>query len=215
MDASDRPRQAAPAPGSGAAPSADSSSGATGSAATSSGAAGSAGSSSASSVPPAPTVQVRPARPEDAPSIAALAAELNAHQGDPSDQFPAEVVQRDGFGPRPKFHVLVAEHQGQVVGYAMLLPAYETGWGSDGLYMSDLHVGHGHRRLGIGRALMVACAQEVRRQGKGYLWWASRAWNEPAQAFYRALGAYEEPIFAHSLDAEGVERLARGENASG
>lgn len=165
----------------------------------------------AASAPPTGPVQVRAARAEDAPAIAALAAELNAHQGDPDDQFPAEVVLRDGFGPRPKFQVLVAEHQGAVVGYAMLLPAYETGWGSDGLYMSDLHVGSGHRRLGIGRALMVACAQEVRRQGKGYLWWASRAWNEPAQAFYRALGAYEEPIFAHCLDAEGVERLARGE----
>lgn len=153
-------------------------------------------------------VRVRPGEPRDAEALASLAAELNAHQGDPDDQFPPDVVLRDGFGSKPSFQVLVAEYEGEVVGYAMLLPAYETGWGASGLYMSDLAVGSRWRRLGIGRRLMVACAAEVKRQGRGYLWWASRAWNEAAQNFYRNLGAYDEPIFAHVLDAEGIERLA-------
>jgi ribosomal protein S18 acetylase RimI-like enzyme len=155
------------------------------------------------------SVSVRPGEPRDAEALAVLAAELNAHQGDPDDQFPPGVVLRDGFGETPKFQVLVAEYEGEVVGYAMLLPAYETGWGASGLYMSDLAVGGRWRRLGIGRRLMVACAAEVKRQGRGYLWWASRAWNEAAQTFYRNLGASDEPIFAHVLDAEGIERLAR------
>ena len=75
--------------------------------------------------------------------------------------------------------------------------------------MNDLHVTEGARRLGIGRALVAASAAEAKRRGKSYLWWAARAWNDDARAFYKTLGAIEESVTAHALVFEKFEALAK------
>lgn len=154
-------------------------------------------------------VRVRALERRDAEGLARLAAELNAHQGDPTEHFTAEAVLRDGFGPEPAFRALVAEADGELLGYALLVPAYETAWAASGYYLSDLHVTESARRRGVGRALVAAAAAEARRQGKSYLWWATRAWNDEAQAFYRRLGAFDEALHAHVLPQMAFEELAR------
>lgn len=151
---------------------------------------------------------VRLARPEDAADLARLAAELNAHQGDPTENFPAEVILRDGFGPNAHFVALLAELHGNAVGYALLVPAYETGWGAPGFYLNDMHVTESARRRGVGSALLIAAAEHAVAAGRRYLWWATRAWNVEAQDFYRALGAFDEPLFAHVLPEAELRALA-------
>lgn len=158
---------------------------------------------------------VRLARPEDAADLARLAAELNEHQGDPADNFPAEVILRDGFGPEPHFVALLAELHGKAVGYALLVPAYETGWGAPGFYLNDLHVTESARRRGVGSALLIAAAEHAVASGRRYLWWATRAWNVGAQEFYRALGAFDEPLLAHVLPEAELRTLAARAGGSG
>lgn len=157
---------------------------------------------------PEPSLTVRRAGPRDAQDLARLAAELNEHQGDPSDNFPPEVILRDGFGAEPHFHALIAELDGAAVGYALLVPAYETGWGAPGYYLNDMHVTASARRRGVGRALLAAAAHHTTAMGRRYLWWATRAWNEEAQAFYRALGAFDEPLRVHVLAEAELRALA-------
>jgi len=159
-------------------------------------------------VPEAPCARVRPLELRDAAGLAALARALNAHQGDPIEHFTPAAILRDGFGATPLFNGIVAELDGELIGYALLLPAYETGWAAAGLYMSDLFVAEGTRGLGIGRALVAACAAQAKREGRAYLWWATRAWNGAAQDFYRRLGAFDEPLLAHVLSPEALESLA-------
>lgn len=155
------------------------------------------------------SVTVRPARPADADAVAALARELNTRMGDPVEHFTAERVAADAFGPEPAFELLVAEDgDGALVGYALFVDAYETGWAARGLYVQDLYVSERTRRRGIGRKLVAALAAEARARGKTYLGWVSKAWNTEAQAFYRSLGAIEEPVVAHALTFAAFERLA-------
>ncbi|MDX2224001.1 MAG: GNAT family N-acetyltransferase [Rhodospirillaceae bacterium] len=157
---------------------------------------------------PARDLVIRRAAPADAPAIAALARELHAHQGDPTTHFTAEAIVRDGFAPDSPLTLLVAELDGQVAAYAVLAPAYETAWAAKGLYLADIHVTDAAQRRGVGRALMAACAATARRAGTSYLWWCSKAWNVDAQAFYRKLGASDEPVVAHALTFERFEALA-------
>lgn len=158
---------------------------------------------------------MRLARREDAEDLARLAAELNAHQGDPTENFTPDVILRDGFGPEPHFVALLAELQGSAVGYALLVPAYETGWGAPGYYLNDMHVTASARRRGVGSALLVAAAEHTVAAGRRYLWWATRAWNVEAQDFYRALGAFDEPLFAHVLPEGELLALAKRAGGSG
>lgn len=66
---------------------------------------------------------VRRAERGDAAALAALGQALNVQQGDPSTNFTAEAVRRDGFGEAPRFEAWVAEVDGQTVGYALVVPA--------------------------------------------------------------------------------------------
>ncbi len=151
-------------------------------------------------------IRIRPAIAADAATIARLARDLNAHQGDPVDRFTEAVIRRDGFGRAPEFSVILAERpEGQAgdpdaaIGYALYYRCYETGHAARGLYLNDLFICPDYRGRGAGRALIAAVAAEARRQRRTFVWWTSRAWNEPAQRAYRALGAIEEPVRAHAI----------------
>lgn len=157
---------------------------------------------------PSRDLVIRRATPADAPAVAALARELHAHQGDPTTHFTADAIVRDGFAPGSVLTLLVAELDGLTSAYAVLAPAYGTAWAEKGLFLSDIHVTDAAQRRGVGRALMAACAATARQSGATYLWWCSKAWNVDAQAFYRKLGASDEPVVAHALTLQNFQALA-------
>ncbi|MDX2145255.1 MAG: GNAT family N-acetyltransferase [Rhodospirillaceae bacterium] len=151
---------------------------------------------------------VRPAKPSDAAALVALVRELNAHQGDPTDHFTLAVARRAILRRGATVRALIAELDGDPVGFAFLLPAFESAWAAEGFYVSDFHVVELARKRGVGRALMAACAAEAKRRKKTFLWWASKAWNVDAHHFYRTLGAIEEPVMAHALTFAAFNKLA-------
>lgn len=153
-------------------------------------------------------LQIRPATAADAERIAALVDELNLDQKEETGHVTADAIRRGGFGPQPEFRVLLAELEGRVVGYALFHPSWSSEVGEPGFYLYDLYVQPSARGHGIGRALLAALARTARDEGRTFLWWSSKAWNHGAQAFYRGLGAVEEPVKAHALFGEGFRRLA-------
>ena len=155
------------------------------------------------------TLNVRKAEYRDADVLARLVRALNEHQGDPTTHFSPDSVRRDGFGDSPKFEAWLAELNGEAVGYALVVPAaYETGYAKAGVYLQDLFVAEEARRRGVGRALLAAVAAETRKRGLEFVWWASRAWNTGAHAFFRRLATVEEPIVAFAVFGEEFDRLA-------
>ncbi len=154
------------------------------------------------------TILVRPASVDDVPIIAALGRQLNIHQGDPVEHFSNETIYRDGFRFNPEFRVLLAEWKGEPSGYALFHPCYETGWAARGFYLADLFVLERARGRGLGRALVAAVAATANREGRTFLWFATKDWNETAQRIYRALGASAEPIVAHAITHDRFMALA-------
>lgn len=153
-------------------------------------------------------LRIRPAVAADVPALADLVRELNAFHGDPVEHCTAETLLRDGFGERPAFDVVVADLDGVLVGYALYHDAYEPVYAARGVYMSDLMVTAAARGSGAGRALVAAVAAEARRRGATFVGWVSRAWNAEAQAFYRRLGAIEEPTVSHAIAFDAFAALA-------
>ena len=93
------------------------------------------------------------------------------------------------FGVRPGAEVLIAELAGDPVGFALFFQSYSTFLAKPGLYLEDLFVQPRARGHGVGRALMSALARIAVQRHYGRFEWSVLDWNEPALAFYAALGA--------------------------
>jgi ribosomal protein S18 acetylase RimI-like enzyme len=148
---------------------------------------------------------IRPASPEDAAQIAALADQLRMFQGDETGHLTAARIAADGFGHEPAFRVVVAEKTGSLIGYALFLPAYEPAFGAKGLYLADIFVAEGTRRQGLGRRLVEAVQDAAHRDGRTYVWWVASAKNEAGLAFYRRLDLITAtPVVAHAVRVQVV-----------
>ena len=138
-------------------------------------------------------VIVRTVRESDAHAIGALAAEFQEYLRDLGDRavfaWGANEFLRDGFGDRAAFAGLVAELDGQIVGYALYHDGYETDRGRRLVHLIDLYVQEASRHRGVGRALMCRVAELGRERGAEIMLWSVYKPNALASAFYERLGA--------------------------
>ncbi len=121
-----------------------------------------------------------------------------------------EDLLRDGWGPEPKFRVLIAEWEGQPAGFALFFYNYSTWQGRPGIYLEDLFVRPAFRGRGIGKALLVRLANIAVKENCGRFQWAVLDWNQPSIDFYEALGAKRlSEWLIMRVEGEALERLAR------
>jgi ribosomal protein S18 acetylase RimI-like enzyme len=88
--------------------------------------------------------------------------------------------------PDPAHYTIVADHDGEVIGFAHTCLGPDPDWGA---LLDNLHVRVDLKRQGVGRALMAETARVLRQREPSsglYLWVLKQ--NTPAQAFYSAVG---------------------------
>ncbi|BAI98354.1 N-acetyltransferase [Sphingobium sp. TA15] len=113
------------------------------------------------------------------------------------------------FGPRPMAEVLIAENDGEAVGFALFFHNFSTFEGRPGLYLEDLFVIPEARGLGAGKALLSRLAQLALERDCARLEWWVLDWNEPSIAFYRSLGARPmDEWTVQRVDGEALSALA-------
>ena len=156
-------------------------------------------------------LSIRPATPEDIPLILEFIRELAEYERAPEQAVatPQDLL-RDGWGPAPKFRVLMAEWQGEPAGFALFFYNYSTWLGRPGLYLEDLFVRPQVRNLGIGKALLVELAKIAVHERCGRLQWQVLDWNQPSIDFYEALGAKKMSAWlTMRVEGEALAQLAR------
>jgi GNAT superfamily N-acetyltransferase len=127
---------------------------------------------------------IRSAEPADIPNLMAMKRELAA-----ADDALAAICatptdwMRDLFGPLPRFTAFVATHNGANVGMATCSEHYFTGWVGPTIFLQDLFVRVGHRRQGIGGALLARVGAHARDRGSPMIELTMRDAN-PADQFY-------------------------------
>ena len=154
-------------------------------------------------------ITIRPAEPADAGTIVRLIRALGKyeHLVDLVRITEADVL-RDGFGERPCFECLLAEADGEALGFAIHRPSYSTFEGRPALYVEDLFVAESARQLGIGRLLMARLAAIARERGCTRMSLAVLHWN-PARRFYDRLGfAQVEDWLPYQMSGTALARLA-------
>ena len=111
--------------------------------------------------------------------------------GDPDPRaITAEQYRRDGFGDRPAFSGLVAEVDGETVGFLLYHDGYDIDRGGCMMHVIDLFVEGSARRQGVGRSLMEEAAKVCSQAGGHELVSTVYVPNEMAHSFYVQLGAH-------------------------
>ena len=146
--------------------------------------------------------QIRPAIPVDVPLILRLVRELAEFEREPDAVEATEpMLEAALFGERPAAEAVIAEINGDPVGFALFFQNFSTWTGRPGLYLEDLYVTPAARGSGTGTALLRYLAGIALDRGCGRFEWAVLDWNEPAINFYRAMGAI-------GMDEWRVQRVA-------
>jgi GNAT superfamily N-acetyltransferase len=140
-----------------------------------------------------PKTLIRPATAEDADTIVSLVQALAIYEKEPlsSVKLTAEDIRRDGFGPVKHFEALIAELDGEPVGFALYFHNYSTWEGRTGLYVEDLFVLERARGHGLGRQLITALAAIADARGCKRLELSVLDWN-PTREFYHRLGIHHK-----------------------
>jgi GNAT superfamily N-acetyltransferase len=158
-------------------------------------------------------VRVRPARPDDVPQIYAFIVELAVYEREPDGVTGTpEMLHQALFGPRPSAEAVIADLDGEAVGFAVFHSTFSTWECAPGIWLEDLYVPERHRRLGAGYALLSHLAALAVERGCPRLEWHALDWNELALGFYERLGAVRQSEWElHRLSGDALRRVAAGE----
>jgi GNAT superfamily N-acetyltransferase len=162
------------------------------------------------------TVTIRTAAAADVGQVLAFIRALAAFERAPDAVTATEEgLLRDGFGPVPFYHCLIAEQDGQPAGFAFYFFNYSTWMGRPGIYLEDLFVQPEFRGQGIGKALLRRVAAIAVERGCRRIQWEVLDWNTTAIEFYRAMGAeFLDEWRNVRLDGEALLRLASGSESA-
>jgi GNAT superfamily N-acetyltransferase len=133
-------------------------------------------------------LSIRAATVEDVPLLGKLIRELAAYENELDQVLITEAeLARDGFGPQPKFRVLLAYWDQELAGYALFFDFYST-WRGPQMFLEDLFVREAFRGRKVGKGLLAAVASIAACEGCHALRWEVLDWNQPAIKFYESLG---------------------------
>lgn len=153
---------------------------------------------------------LRPATRADLPALIDLVHALALYEKAPHEVEMTEPMLDEAlFGAAPLARAVIAEADGEAIGFALYFTSFSTWTGKAGLYLEDLFVKPVARGRGIGRALLRHLAREAVRLGCPRLEWSVLDWNRPAIEFYQSLGAVPlDEWTRYRLKGEALAALA-------
>ncbi|HXF36065.1 MAG TPA: GNAT family N-acetyltransferase [Actinomycetota bacterium] len=131
---------------------------------------------------------VRFGRPEDWPEVAALLVELGRGVSPAAAHDDAHRTRFAGHTRALDAVTLVAESEGQVVGFLDMWYQQRLGDHRPQAYVQDLVVTEALRGAGLGSLLLRRAEDLARKRGCFRMWLVTAGWREGTHAFYRTHG---------------------------
>ncbi len=134
-------------------------------------------------------LKLRFAAREDTGKILGFIKALAEYENMADEVVATEELLSERIFDKGKAEVILAEIDGEAVGFALFFHNFSTFLGRDGIYLEDLFVKPEHRGKGYGKALLRELARIAVERGCGRLEWACLDWNKPSIDFYLSIGA--------------------------
>jgi ribosomal protein S18 acetylase RimI-like enzyme len=137
---------------------------------------------------------IRPAAPDDLDALAPLFDAYRRFYEQPGDVALASAYLHARL-ERGESAILVAEADGQLLGFCQLYPTWCSVAAARIFVLYDLFVDAGVRRAGVGRALMRAAQAFGREAGAMRLDLSTARTNAQARALYESLGWQRDDVY--------------------
>lgn len=156
------------------------------------------------------SILIKKAQAEDIPAIFFFIKELARYEKLEHEVAASqEDLKETLFGEKAYAEVLLAQWEGENVGFALFFHNYSTFLGKPGIHLEDLYVLNEYRGRGMGKALLAHLAQLAVERNCGRLEWAVLDWNQPAIDFYESIQA--KPLsdwITYRLTENSLDQLA-------
>jgi GNAT superfamily N-acetyltransferase len=161
-------------------------------------------------------LKLRKAAARDIPLILSFVRELAEYEKAPNAVACTEKdLRRDGFGPSPKFRVIIAEWNRESAGMALFFYNYSTWQGRPGIFIEDLFVRAQFRSKGIGRCLMAYLAKMAIAEKCHGIRWEVLDWNKLAIDVYQHIGSrFREGWRTMQITGQELKDLAESRSQS-
>ena len=146
-------------------------------------------------------MQIRHAQKGDEHHLAHLLEEMQRHYG--HDAFRGSGVPGASFLAAPPHGgplCLVAELDGRLLAFAILVPYFPGPNLSHGLFLKELYVAAHARSEGVGERLIDAVREEANQRGCTRVIWTTGEHNKGSQRFYDRLGIRREGKVYYVMD---------------
>jgi GNAT superfamily N-acetyltransferase len=155
-------------------------------------------------------IAVRAAAPGDEALVLRFVRELALFEREPEAVTASEADFAAAlFGDAPAAEAVIAEADGEPVGFALFFHNFSTWTGRRGLYLEDLYVTPAARGRGVGRVLLGHLAGIAVDRDCARFEWSVLDWNADAIAFYRSVGAVGmEEWTVQRVTGDALRRLA-------
>ncbi len=151
---------------------------------------------------------IRSVEPRDIFAVVELLNALNIYEGY-TNRTQTDVLHYALFVEHEDvfLEALVAEVDERIVGVLFFYTGYDTLSSCFGYHLADVIVADGHRRRGIGRALITSLAEQALQKNKQWISLTALQKNKEAQAFYASLGFVQVPVQFMAIGAQAMSQL--------
>lgn len=146
---------------------------------------------------------------EDAYLILELIKEIAVYEKMLDEVVATEESIKDSIFKRKEAEALIAEFNGEPIGYVLYFFNYSTFIGKAGFYLEDIYIKPEYRGRGIGKEIFRIIANIAYEKGCERMEWSCLNWNAPSIEFYKSLGAFPMSEWTvYRLTREKIKELA-------
>jgi GNAT superfamily N-acetyltransferase len=158
---------------------------------------------------------IRALTPEDIGSLHRLIRAVAGECGElEAVQTTPEQLLGDAFGAHPRFEALVAEKEGEVIGFCLYFYMYSSWKGIRTMYLEDLFVLPPYRKQGAGRALLEAVSLKAFELNMNLAWEADRDDLELRHIFTTSGAIDRHHKISYFMDRPALSEIAEKKKAA-
>ena len=126
---------------------------------------------------------------EDVDLILSLIKEIADYENMLDEVIATKESIKESIFEKKQAEVMIAEFNGNPIGYVLYFFNYSTFLGRAGFYLEDIYIRKEYRGMGIGKEIFKVISKIAHENGCKRMEWSCLNWNTPSIKFYKSLGA--------------------------